>query len=278
MEVLGGGQNSVHVKPTAAPFFPCARCAPSHVWITLYPACIRRHRSEGAARADLRGRSGHRSTAELIIIARLERARCIAACKECRTSDLGVNCPKIRQTWSTSCSGRHVGRIRFDHTHESQSDAAFAGCIVVVARALPSIGCNMLSLFVPTSLRALCCQRVPPSPLVVNPGSDNGKDDSRSGLGMHTVSPLSNSLHDETLDADEQEAFLPSARADPVGKNGAEAEDGETLQESARSATCGHERVVRVPNETARWVFTNQPQSEDTISMQASGYSLPCQA
>ncbi|CBN77350.1 conserved unknown protein [Ectocarpus siliculosus] len=111
-------------------------------------------------------------------------------------------------------------------------------------------------------------QRVPPSPLVVNPGSDNGKDDSRSGLGMHTVSPLSNSLHDEALDGDEQEAFLPAARADPVGKSDAEAEDGETLQESARSATCGRERVVRVPNETARWVFTNQPQSEDTISTQ----------
>ncbi|CAM9959226.1 unnamed protein product [Ectocarpus sp. 6 AP-2014] len=111
-------------------------------------------------------------------------------------------------------------------------------------------------------------QRVPPSPLVVNPGSDNGKDDSRSGLGMHTVSPLSNSLHDEALDGDEQEAFLPAARADLVGKSDAEAEDGETLQESARSATCGRERVVRVPNETARWVFTNQPQSEDTISTQ----------
>lgn len=144
--------------------------------------------------------------------------------------------------------------------------------------ALPSIGCNKHCLFVPTSPRALCFQRVPPSPLVVNPGSDNGKDDNRSGLGMHTVSPLSSSLHDEALDGDEQEAFLPAARADPVGKSDAEAEDGETLQESARSATCGRERVVRVPNETARWVFTNQPQSEATISTQASGYSLPCQA
>lgn len=109
-----------------------------------------------------------------------------------------------------------------------------------------------------------------PAPVVVNPGSDNGKDDSRPALSMRTISPLS-SLQDDTLDADDREAFLSSENTGVVGKG--DGEDRESLQGSARSATWGHERVVRVPNETARWVFTNQPQPEDTISMQVSGPS-----
>lgn len=127
-----------------------------------------------------------------------------------------------------------------------------------------------LSLRTP-SPRVLYCQRVAPTPLVVNPGSDNGKDDSRSALSMRTISPIS-SLQDDTLDGDDREAFLSSENADVVGKGGGD--DRESLQGSAKSATWGHERVVRVPNETARWVFTNQPQPEDTISMQVSGSFL----
>ncbi|CAM9430060.1 unnamed protein product [Laminaria digitata] len=38
-------------------------------------------------------------------------------------------------------------------------------------------------------------------------------------------------------------------------------------KDHARPAAWGHERVVRVPKETARWVFTNQPQPEDAITM-----------
>lgn len=89
---------------------------------------------------------------------------------------------------------------------------------------------------------------------------------------MRTISPLSNSLQDEALDADEDEAFLSSeSNAGVVGKS--DGDDRESAQESTKSATWGHDRVVRVPNETARWVFTNQPQPEDTVSMQASGLS-----
>lgn len=116
---------------------------------------------------------------------------------------------------------------------------------------------------------------MPPPPLVVNPGSDNGKDDnhSRSGLGMRTISPLSNSLQDDTLDANDHEAFLSSENnAAEGGKS--DGEGRERPQESTKSATWGQDRVVRVPNETARWVFTNQPQPEDTVSQQASGFSL----
>lgn len=121
--------------------------------------------------------------------------------------------------------------------------------------------------------RVSYCQRVAPTPLVANAGSDNGKDDTRPALSMRTISPLS-SLQDDTLDADDREAFLSSENPGVVGKG--DGEDRESLQGSARSANWGHERVVRVPNETARWVFTNQPQPEDTISMQASGNSPAC--
>lgn len=108
---------------------------------------------------------------------------------------------------------------------------------------------------------------------MVNPGSDNGKDDSRSGLGMRTMSPMANSLQDEALDADDHEAFLSSGNDAGVGGK-SEGDGRESAQESTKPATWGHDRVVRVPNETARWVFTNQPQPEDTVSMQASGFAL----
>lgn len=47
-------------------------------------------------------------------------------------------------------------------------------------------------------------------------------------------------------------------------------EAGGNAKDHARPAAWGHERVVRVPKETARWVFTNQPQPEDAITMKAS--------
>lgn len=90
---------------------------------------------------------------------------------------------------------------------------------------------------------------------------------------MRTISPLSNSLQDEALDADDHEAFLSSENNAGVGGK-SDGDGRESTQESTTSASWGHDRVVRVPNETARWVFTNLPQPEDTVSMQASGFSL----
>eukprot|EP00752_Nemacystus_decipiens_P007063 g6330.t1 len=84
---------------------------------------------------------------------------------------------------------------------------------------------------------------------------------------MRTISPLSNSLQDEGLDADDHEAFLSSENSASVGTK-PDVDGRESTQESSKSATWGHDRVVRVPNETARWVFTNQPQVEDTVTMQ----------
>lgn len=141
--------------------------------------------------------------------------------------------------------------------------------VTVITLSLPCI--VPITALTPTapSLRVLYCQRVAPPPLVVNPGSDNGKDDSRSGLGMRTISPLSNSLQDEELDADDHEAFLPSENnTSVVGKS--DGDGRESTQDNTRSATWGHDRIVRVPNETARWVFINQPQPEDAVSMQVS--------
>lgn len=87
---------------------------------------------------------------------------------------------------------------------------------------------------------------------------------------MRTISPLSNSLQDEGLDADDHEAFLSENNAGVGGKS--DGDGRESTQENTKSTTWGHDRVVRVPNETARWVFANQPQPEDTVSMQASGF------
>ncbi len=114
-------------------------------------------------------------------------------------------------------------------------------------------------------------QRKPPIPPVVNPGSDNGKDDNQSGLGTRTPSSLSHSLQDEGLDTEDQDQddFLSSEnRAGAVSKDGGDAR--EILKGSASSTTWGHERVVQVPNETARWVFTNQAEPEEATTSQAS--------
>lgn len=96
-----------------------------------------------------------------------------------------------------------------------------------------------------------------PPPRVVAPGSDNGKDGGRPDLGLRTLSPLPNSLHDEALDAVDREDLGPS----DVG--------GVNDQSVASAHGGGCERVVRVPHETARWVFANQPQPEDVIPIQA---------
>ncbi|CAM9196403.1 unnamed protein product [Hapterophycus canaliculatus] len=107
-------------------------------------------------------------------------------------------------------------------------------------------------------------QRVAPPPVAVNPGSDNGKDDGRSGSVTRTASPFSTSLHEEALDADDQDAFVSPENDDVVDKS----EDSKNTQKNSRSVTWGHERVVRIPNETARWVFTNQTNPADTNSAQ----------
>lgn len=51
----------------------------------------------------------------MVTAARMKQARCTTACRECKISDLGESCQKIHLTWSTSSSGPHVGRNRFDH-------------------------------------------------------------------------------------------------------------------------------------------------------------------
>lgn len=89
---------------------------------------------------------------------------------------------------------------------------------------------------------------------------------------MRTTSPLSHSLQDEGgLDNEDQDTFLSSENsAGAISKD--DGEDREILQESVSSAAWGHERVVQVPNETARWVFTNQAEPEEATSTQASTF------
>lgn len=101
------------------------------------------------------------------------------------------------------------------------------------------------------------CQRVAVPQVVVNPGSDNGKSGSRPGsLGMRTISPLAKTLNEEEHGAE-------------CGDAGGE-ETGASARESAPTDPRAHERVVNVSNETARWIFTNQPEPEDMITMQVS--------
>lgn len=53
-----------------------------HTPTPLYFACIRRHGSGEIAPAEIRDRKGHRNMGELITTARMERVRCIAACRD----------------------------------------------------------------------------------------------------------------------------------------------------------------------------------------------------
>lgn len=116
-----------------------------------------------------------------------------------------------------------------------------------------------------------------PPPPFVNLGSDNGKDGSRSGLSTRAASPVSSTFHDEALDADERDNLVSPQDAGRAakGSDGRDPQAGASAQGKSRPAAWGHERVVRVPNETARWVFTNQPQAEDTITMQARRPPVP---
>lgn len=159
-----------------------------------------------------------------------------------------------------------------DLIHQLYLDGSFRSNVAAVITINHVMCCRQTSpLAAPVPVYNLCCQRVAPSPVVVNPGSDNGKEDGRSGPVSRTVSPFSASLHDETLDADDQEAFLPPENADAVDNS----ENGKNLQRNARSATWGRERVVRIPNETARWVFSNQTNPDDTDSAPVRESFLP---
>lgn len=96
---------------------------------------------------------------------------------------------------------------------------------------------------------------------------------------MRAVSPFSNTPHNETRGPDERQALSSSkdsggCRKGTGGTNESHDEAGGGSKDLARPAAWGHERVVRVPKETARWVFTNQPQPEDAITMKASGGRL----
>ena len=91
---------------------------------------------------------------------------------------------------------------------------------------------------------------------------------------MRIVLPFSNTPDDETLGPDERQAFSSSkksggCRKGTGGTSEGNDEAGGNVKDSARPTAWGHERIVRVPKETARWVFTNQPQTEaeDAITM-----------
>lgn len=116
-------------------------------------------------------------------------------------------------------------------------------------------------------------QRVAPVPLG-NPGPESSKYGGRPVLGMHSVSNCSNSLHDEALDAEDRDVLAQSGHYHGQGHmpRGGVRQSSDTFGSSVLSDAKvpheGPERVVRVRNETARWVFTNQPEPEDTITMQ----------
>lgn len=121
-------------------------------------------------------------------------------------------------------------------------------------------------------LHALCRQRVPPPPVAVRPESGHGKGDE---LEMRIVSPFSDTPNDKTLGPDERQAFSSTkdsggCRKGTGGTSEGNDEAGGNVKDNARPTAWGHERVVRVPKETARWVFTNQPQPEDAITMKVS--------
>lgn len=126
----------------------------------------------------------------------------------------------------------------------------------------------------PPSTRHLVCpryyQRVAPPPAAANVGSDNGKDGGRSGsAGMRTVSPLAQTLR-ERQDSESRETLLPTGDARGINGDNGEARTRTRSVVNDTADAGGHERVVRVANETARWVFTNQPEPEGVITMQDS--------
>ncbi|CAM9962272.1 unnamed protein product [Ascophyllum nodosum] len=124
-------------------------------------------------------------------------------------------------------------------------------------------------------------QRVGPAP-VANSGAESDKFVGRPVVGMHSVSNYPNSLHDEALDAEDRDALAPSGHEYGHGHRhghvrrhrGGVREDcdplGSSIRSDAKAPYEGYEHVVRVRNEPARWVFTNQPELEDTVTMQAS--------
>lgn len=86
---------------------------------------------------------------------------------------------------------------------------------------------------------------------------------------MRTASPLAHTFRDRQ-DSESREIFVPTGDAHGIDEDNGEARARTRSVINDRMDIGGHERVVRVANETARWVFTNQPEPEDTITMQAS--------
>lgn len=79
-----------------------------------------------------------------------------------------------------------------------------------------------------------------------------------------------NTFTSESLDTEDRDSFVPSGDTSTVGRGDDDA--GASTKDSAGVGT-GNEkqaRVVQVPMETARWVFSNQPQPENATSMQVS--------
>lgn len=111
-----------------------------------------------------------------------------------------------------------------------------------------------------TGARRIPCrdvQRVAVPHGVSNQGSDSGKSGSRlASLGMRAASLSAKSFGDEEHGAGAGERTNEEA--------------GGAGREGARADPRAHDRVVHVPNETARWVFTNQPEPENTITMQVT--------
>lgn len=111
-------------------------------------------------------------------------------------------------------------------------------------------------------------------PQFVNAGSDNGKGGAPLGsLGMRVASPLAKTLQGDVHGAEAGIAFGSSD--DTTGGDSSRGDSDGGLRGGARADARAHERVVNVPDETARWVFTNQPEPEDTITMQASYFTTP---
>ena len=147
----------------------------------------------------------------------------------------------------------------------------------------------MSQIPLPPLPRVLPCnsKRVGPAP-VANSGAESDKFVGRPVVGMHSVSNYPNSLHDEALDAEDRDALAPSGHEYGHGHRhghvrrhrGGVREDcdplGSSIRSDAKAPYEGYEHVVRVRNEPARWVFTNQPELEDTVTMQASFGVLYC--
>lgn len=109
------------------------------------------------------------------------------------------------------------------------------------------------------------------------PPTNLGSESCRSGRstpGMHAVADYLKSVHDGALDAEDRDALAPSVHIHDHGHRRGIREDSDNLGSRAASDARipheGRERVVRVHNETARWIFANQLDVEETRTMQAS--------